>query len=80
MSKPSANVLAHGSEDDTEEPAVAASGAGFEEMEIVLLTLDGAFGTGAGVFVKVPEVAISGNQGVEAIVLLGVGVDDAAVG
>ena len=80
MSNPGTNVLAHGSEHDTEEPAVAASGVGLEEMEVVLLTLDRAFGTGAGVFVKVPENAISGDESVEAIVLLGIGVEDATVG
>ena len=80
MSNPGANVLTHGGEHDAEEPAVAASGAGLKEMEIVLLAFDGAFGTGAGVFVEVPEVAISGDESVEAIVLLGIGVEDAAVG
>ena len=80
MSKPSANVLAHGGEHDPEEPAIAASGAGLKEMEIVLLAFDRAFGTGAGVFVEVPEVAISGDESVEAIFLLGIGVEDAAVG
>jgi hypothetical protein len=49
-------------------------------MEVVLFAFDGAFGTGAGVFVEVPEVATSGDEGVEAIVHLGVGVDDAAIG
>lgn len=71
VSNPSAQVLTHGGEHDAEEPAVAVSGAGFKEMEIVLLAFDGAFGTGAGVFVKVPEDAISGNESVEAIVCLG---------
>jgi hypothetical protein len=73
-------VLTHSREHDAEEPAVAASGVSLKEMEIVLLAFDGAFGTGAGVFVEVPEVAVSGDERVEAIVLLGVGVDDAAVG
>jgi hypothetical protein len=54
-------VLTHGGEHGAEEPAVAASGAGLAEMEIVLLAFDGAFGTGAGIFVEVPEVTISGD-------------------
>jgi hypothetical protein len=73
-------MLAHGSEHNPEEPAISASGAGFEEMEIVLLALDGAFGTGACVFVEIPECAIPGDESVEAIVLLGIGVEDTAVG
>jgi hypothetical protein len=71
VSNPSANVLTHGSEHDAEEPAVAASGVSLKEMEIVLFAFDGAFGTGAGVFVEVPEVAIPGDERVEAIVSLG---------
>ena len=80
VSDPGADVLAHGGEHDAKEPTVAAGGASFAEMEVILLALDRAFGTGAGVFVEVPENAISGNQGVKAIVLLGVGVDDTTVG
>ena len=50
-----------------------------EESEVTLLALDGAFSTRAGILVRVPKVAISGDEGVQAIVLLWVGVDDAAI-
>jgi hypothetical protein len=50
-----------------------------EESEVTLLALDGAFSTGAGVLMRLPKVAISRDEGVQAIVLLWVGVDDAAI-
>jgi hypothetical protein len=51
-----------------------------EESEVILLALDGAFSTRAGVLMRLPKVAVSRDEGVQAIVLLWVGVDDATVG
>ena len=50
-----------------------------QKTEVVLLALDGALGTRAGVLVRLPKVTISRDEGVQAIVLLWVGVDDAAI-
>ncbi len=80
VSDPGVDVLAHCGEHHAEEPAVAAGGVRLQEVEVVLLAFDRAFGAGAGVLMALPEVAVSGDQGMEAIVLLGVGVDDATVG
>ena len=80
VSHPSTDMLTHRGEHDTEEPAVAASGAGLAEMEVVFLAFDRSFSARAGIFVKIPEQATSGDRRVKAIVLLGVGVDDATIG
>ena len=79
MDEPGINVLAHSSQYDAKEPTVATSGARLEEEEVVLFALDRAFGAGAHVLVALPESAFSGDEGVQAIVLLGIGVDDAAI-
>jgi hypothetical protein len=51
-----------------------------QETEVILLALDGALSTRSCVFVRLPQVAISRNECVQAIVLLRIGVDDAAIG
>ena len=40
----------------------------------------GALGAGAGILVALPEGAIPGDEGMQAVVFLGIGVDDAAIG
>ena len=80
MDSPGIDVLAHGSEHDAKEPAVTSSGACLEEGEVTLFALDRAFGTGTSILVALPERGISGDESVQAIVLLGIGIDDAAIG
>jgi hypothetical protein len=50
-----------------------------QESEVILLALDGAFGTRARVLVRVPKVTVSRDERVKAIVFLWIGVDDAPV-
>ena len=78
--EPSVNVLTTGSQDNPEEPAVAAGGFSLEEVEVVFLAFDGALGTRAGILVTLPERTGSGDEGVEAVVVFGIGVDDPTVG
>lgn len=73
-------MLSHGRQNDPEEPTVSASGLGLEQVKIVLFTFDRAFSTGAGIAVTLPEIAVSGDQGMEAVVVLGIGIDDPTVG
>ena len=80
MDDPGVDMLAHGSEHQAEEPAVAASGASLKQVEVILLPLDGALGAGAGIFVALPKVTIPWDEGMESVVLLGIGVEDPAVG
>ena len=80
VDQPGIDVLAQSSQYKPEEPAVTASGAGLEKQKVVLFALDRAFGAGAGIEVCLPEVAFSRNEGVQPIVLLGIGVDHAAIG
>ncbi|NIN65005.1 MAG: hypothetical protein GTO63_09950, partial [Anaerolineae bacterium] len=68
------------SQEDAKEPAVTASGARLEEKKVVLFAFDRAFGARACILVYLPEGALSGDEGVQPIVLLGIGVDDAAIG
>ena len=77
--QPSIDVLAHSGQDQAKKPAVPAGGFGLQEMEIILFAFDRAFGTRASVEVELEEIALSGNKGVQAIVFLGVGVDDPAI-
>ena len=72
-------MLAYGSQHDAEEPPVAASGTRLEEQEVVLFALDGTFGARACILVNLPEGTVSGDEGVEAIVLLGIGVEDTTI-
>ena len=72
-------MLAHSSEHDAKEPAVTSSGTCLEEEEVSFFALDRAFSTGTSILVALPERAISGDEGVQAVVLLGIGIDDAAV-
>jgi hypothetical protein len=51
-----------------------------EEVEVVLFAFDGAFGTGASIPVTLPEVTVSGDESMEAVVVLGIGIDDPTVG
>jgi hypothetical protein len=50
-----------------------------QESEVILLALDGAFGTRARILVRVPKVTVSRDESVKTIVLLWIGVDDATV-
>ena len=77
---PGINVLAHRGEHGAEKPTVSASGTGLKEHKVVLFAFDGAFGAGARIFVTLPERTVPGDEGMQAIVLLGVSVDDAAIG
>ncbi len=73
-------MLTHSSQHQAKEPTATTSGASLQETEVILLALDGALGARAGVFMRLPKVAISRNECVQAIVLLRIGVDDAAIG
>jgi hypothetical protein len=76
---PSIDVLTHRGQDSTEEPAFPPRCAGVGQVEIVLFAFDRAFGAGAGVLMQLPESGVSGDERMPAIVLLGVGIDDAAL-
>jgi len=80
MDKLGIDVLAHSGQEDTKEPAVAASGACLEKQKVILFAFDRAFGARACILVYLPESAVSGDEGVQAIVLLGISIDDTAVG
>jgi hypothetical protein len=80
VDQPGNDVLAHGSQQDAEEPAIATGSAGLKQAEVNLLAFDGALGTGAAFGVTLPEVTISGDESMQAIVLLRIGVDNPAVG
>ena len=69
MVPPGINVLTTGGQDHPEEPAVATSGSGLQEMKIVLLAFDGAFGTRASSTVTLPQIRASGNERMKAVVL-----------
>lgn len=51
-----------------------------QESEVILLALDGAFSTRACVLMRLPQVAVSWDERVKAIVLRWISVDDAPVG
>ena len=72
-------MLTHSGQDQAKEPAFSASGLGQQEVKVVLFAFDRAFGTRAGITVALPEVTISGDQGMKPIVLLGIGVNDPSV-
>ena len=80
MDEPGVDVLAHGGQHEPEEPAITTSGAGLEQVEVILLPLDRAFSAGAGILMALPKVTIPGYEGMEAVVLLEVGIDDPAIG
>lgn len=80
MEQPGINVLAHRGQHDAEKPTVPTSSFGVEQVKVILFAFDGAFGTRAGIAVTLPEVRVSGDEGVEAVVLFGVGIDDPTVG
>ena len=80
MGEPSINVLTAGGQSETEEPAVAARGASQKQVEVVLFAFDGTFSTGASVSVKLPKDTVSRDGGVQAIIVFGIGIDDAAIG
>ena len=73
-------MLTHSGKDDAEEPTVTASGASLKENKVVLFALNGAFGTRACLLVALPERTLPGDERMQAIVLLWVGIDDAAKG
>jgi hypothetical protein len=73
-------MLTHSGEHHAEEPTITASGARLEQTTVVLLALDGTLGTGTTLGVTLPEITIPGDKGVQAIVLLRIGVDNAAIG
>jgi len=78
--EPGIDMLAHGGESKAEEPAVTARGTSLEQVKVVLFAFDRAFGTGAGVGVKLPKVTLSRDASVQAVILLGIGVDDSTIG
>ena len=79
VNQPSVDVLTHRGEHHTEEPTVTTSSPGKAQAEVVLLALDGTLSTRAAFGVAPPEIAIPGDKGVQAKVLLRIGVDDATV-
>ena len=79
MDEPGIDVLAHSGQHDAKEPPVTSSGARLREKEVTLFAFDRAFGTGACILVALPESTLSGDEGVQAVVLLGIGIDDAAI-
>ena len=72
-------MLTHCSKDEPEEPAFAARSACLTQAEVKFFAFDGAFGAGAGVLVTLAKRAIPGNEGVHAVVFLGIGVDDPVI-
>ena len=80
IDEPGIDVLAHGGQDEAKEPAFTASGAGLEKQKVVFFAFDRAFGAGASIEVCLPEVAFSGDESMQTVVLLGIGVEDAAIG
>lgn len=68
MDQPSVNVLAHSGQDQAEKLTLPASGASLEQVEVVLLALDGVFGAGTGILVALPESTFPGDEGVQPIV------------
>ena len=73
-------MLATGSQDDAEEPALPASGFGLKQVKVVLFAFDGAFGTRAGITMAMEKVAVSRDEGMKAVILLGIGIDDPTIG
>ena len=81
MSKPDIDVLAHSDQHPAKEPTtVTASSTGLEEAKVILLAFEGSPGTGAGILMGLPKATIPRDAGVEVIVFLGIGVDDATIG
>lgn len=72
-------MLTHRGEERAKEPALPPGGASVGQAEIVFFTFDRAFGAGAGVLMQLPERGVSGDEGVPAIVVLRIGIDDAAI-
>ena len=48
-------------------------------MEVTLFALDGTLGARTSIHMALPKVTIPGDEGMQAIILLGIGVNDAAV-
>ncbi len=80
MDQPGIDMLAHSGQHKPEEPTVATGGAGVEQVEIMLLALDGTLGTGTSILMALPEVTIPGDEGMQAVVFLGIGINDPTVG
>ena len=80
VDQPGSDVLTHSGQHDTKEPAVAACGARTEQLKVTFLALDRTLSTGATLGVKLPQVTIPRDEGVQAVVVLRIGVDDATVG
>ena len=80
MEEPGIHVLADGGKCEAEEPAVTTSGAGLQQVKVVLFALDGAFGTGTSIDVQLPEITVSGDVRVQAIVIFGISIDNPAIG
>ena len=51
-----------------------------KKVEVIILAFDGALGARPGILVAQPERTGSGDEGMEAVVDFGIGVDDAAIG
>jgi hypothetical protein len=48
-------------------------------VEVPLLALDGTLGAGTSILMALPKVTIPGDEGMQAVVFLGIGVNDAAI-
>ena len=77
--EPGINVLTASGQDQAKEPTLPTSGFGLKQEVVILLAFDGAFGTGTSVAMGLEEVTVSGDKGMETIVLFGIGVNDATI-
>jgi hypothetical protein len=80
VDKPGVNVLTHRGKNDPKEPPIPASGFGPQQIKVVLFAFDGAFGTRTGITMALPQDAVSRDEGMKPIIVLGIGIDDPTVG
>ena len=71
--------MTHSGEHDAKEPAVTTGGTNMKQAAVEFLTLEGTLGTRTALGVAKPKVTMPGDKGMQAIVLGGIGVDDATV-
>ena len=79
MKGPGINVLTASGQDQAKEPALPTSGLGLKQEEVILFTFDGAFGTGTSITMALEKVTVSRDEGMKAVILSGIGVNDAAI-
>jgi len=60
---PSCGMLVDGSHEAAKGPSVERAGAHVVESEVVFLSFDGAFGTGAALLMGVPQGSVSRDRG-----------------